>query len=520
MELIKRNIHMNMIKCKSSMQMTIDNDVNVPDVKPDINKVICENGEIKIQEIKPANGKVLLKGILLFNILYEDTDSECHIQHMDGQIPFDEVVNMDNACGEDNVHVKWELEGLGADIINSRKVNIKAILKLTVMAEELVDEEAAVDTDDEPYIEKLYSDKMISELALSNKDVCRIKDEIVLPSGRDSIREIIYEELIPEEIEMRLMQDKLSIKGTIRVFILYKGAEDDGVCDFESKITFSDEVQCGGCDENMISYVETVIQDKDIQVKADDDGEDRIIDIEAVAGLDIKVYKEEPVSILEDLYSTSADIVPVFKDVMLENVVMRNNSKVRINDRLVIDSDNPSIMQICSAQGAVRIDEEEIVSGGIEVSGVIEVRLLYFTEGEGSPVGSYTGAIPFTHLIEARGINENCIYEINPMVEQIHVMVIDGNETEIKAVIGIDAIVFNRFNQSVITDYQASEKDMETFFDIPGLTGYIVQKGDSLWSIAKKFGTTMDSIKDMNEIDTEDVVLGQKLLLIKQVDMI
>ena len=40
MELIKRNIHMNMIKCKSSMQMTIDNDINVPDVKPDINMVI------------------------------------------------------------------------------------------------------------------------------------------------------------------------------------------------------------------------------------------------------------------------------------------------------------------------------------------------------------------------------------------------------------------------------------------------------------------------------------------------
>ena len=520
MELIKRNIHMNMIKCKSSMQMTIDNDVNVPDAKPDINMIIRESGEIKIQEIKPANGKVLLKGILIFNILYEDTDSESCIQHMDGQIPFDEVVNMDNTCGEDNVHVKWELEGLSAEIINSRKINIKAILKLTAVAEELMDEEAAVDIIDEPYIEKLYSDKMISELALSNKDVCRIKDEIILPSGRDSIREIIYEELIPEEVEMRLMQDKLSIKGTLRVFILYKGTEDEGICDFESKITFADEVQCGGCDENMISYVEMVIRDKDIQIKADDDGEDRIIDIEAVAALDIKVYKEEPVSLLADLYSTSNEVTPVFKDVTLENVVMRNNSKVRINDRINIDSDNPPIMQICSAQGAVRIDDEEIVNGGIEVSGVIEVQLMYFTEGEGCPIGSYMGAIPFTHLIEARGINEDCIYEINPMVEQIHVMVIDGSETEIKAVIGIDAIVFNRFTQSVITQYQVSEKNMETFWDIPGLTGYIVQKDDSLWSIAKKFSTTMDSIKEMNDIETDEVAPGQKLLLIKQVDML
>ena len=76
MELIKRNIHMNRQKCKSCLQLTLDNDLNVPDIKPDIERIIREQGEIKLQEVKTVNGRVLLKGNLNFHILYIDADNE------------------------------------------------------------------------------------------------------------------------------------------------------------------------------------------------------------------------------------------------------------------------------------------------------------------------------------------------------------------------------------------------------------------------------------------------------------
>lgn len=42
---------------------------------------------------------------------------------------------------------------------------------------------------------------------------------------------------------------------------------------------------------------------------------------------------------------------------------------------------------------------------------------------------------------------------------------------------------------------------------------YIVQKGDSLWSIANKYGITVDKLKDINNLKSNLISVGQKILV-------
>lgn len=42
---------------------------------------------------------------------------------------------------------------------------------------------------------------------------------------------------------------------------------------------------------------------------------------------------------------------------------------------------------------------------------------------------------------------------------------------------------------------------------------YIVQKGDSLWSVAKKYGLTVDKLKELNNLSSNMLSVGQKLLV-------
>ena len=58
MELIRKNIHMNKLKCKSSLQINLNDDFNVPDTKPDIASVMKISGEVSFEEQKILSGNV------------------------------------------------------------------------------------------------------------------------------------------------------------------------------------------------------------------------------------------------------------------------------------------------------------------------------------------------------------------------------------------------------------------------------------------------------------------------------
>ena len=48
---------------------------------------------------------------------------------------------------------------------------------------------------------------------------------------------------------------------------------------------------------------------------------------------------------------------------------------------------------------------------------------------------------------------------------------------------------------------------------VQGGNYYTVQKGDSLWSIAKKYNTTVNELKQINNLSTNNLSIGQKLLV-------
>ena len=47
LDLTKKNIHMDCMKAKAGNQLTVEDDVNIPDRRPGIDKVIFQSGVIK-----------------------------------------------------------------------------------------------------------------------------------------------------------------------------------------------------------------------------------------------------------------------------------------------------------------------------------------------------------------------------------------------------------------------------------------------------------------------------------------
>ena len=59
------------------------------------------------------------------------------------------------------------------------------------------------------------------------------------------------------------------------------------------------------------------------------------------------------------------------------------------------------------------------------------------------------------------------------------------------------------------------EPDYKRMRELPGITGYITMEEDTLWEIAKRYGTTVSNIMETNNLVTEEIKPGMKILVVK-----
>lgn len=533
MELVTHTIQTNELKCRSNIQVTLEDDMNVPDTKPDIEKLVKTQGEIQLTDINPSDGKVNVRGNLLFSLLYSSNDDIRPIHNIRGQIPFNETINMDNITVSDDVFCHFDLEDCQASLINSRKVSIRAILSLdccqneqknTIIGTDIISEDAARAEMDEVAVpdglNKKFCTISYTQLALQKNDIFRISDETTLPKGKPAIDTLLYYEMTPQNLQTRIVDDGIRIIGDMLLFALYTPEIEERRIEYiETEIPFDGIVNCNGCTENMIPDIEITVSSKEASAKPDEDGENRLLDIELILKLQMKFYEDDELQVLDDAYSTSCSLQLAREKINFEKLLMKNQSSVRVTDHIKINN-GENILQICSTSGNVQIDEQEITDSGIQIEGAISLDILYITDNDDRPLGMAKGIIPFNHLIEVKGISPDDSYELQPDINQINILMIDSDEVEAKITLSLCALVFTGKTQDAITGITEAPLDLQKFNDMPGLAGIIAGPGDTLWDIAKEYNTTPESIMELNGLSDGQIHKGDRLLLMKIVDAV
>ena len=95
MEVLKKNIHMYRQAKRAVSQITLEEDFNVPDAKPDVEQIIQTREKTVIESTRSENGRLLLKGWVQVGVLYMDDGEERQIHRLDNRMKFDEYINME-----------------------------------------------------------------------------------------------------------------------------------------------------------------------------------------------------------------------------------------------------------------------------------------------------------------------------------------------------------------------------------------------------------------------------------------
>ncbi len=521
MELIKKNIHMDRIRCKSTMQVTLEEDMNIPDNKPDVAALLYEKGQVQIEEVKPAEDHVNIRGRLHFSVLYQTREEGQKLVCVENKIPFEEQLYLEGVRGTDAVEVKAELEDLTTGVINSRKLSVQALFSLKAKVEDIYDEEAPVDIYLDESSTMLQYRKVktgLVQVAIQKNDICRLKEEISLPQNYPNIFHIIWDSVLMEEVEFKLLQESISVQGNVRVFVLYEGeGEDMPIRSFETVIPFSQNVECHGCNESMLADICYEIGHKELEVRSDFDGEQRCIGLELVMDIAVKLYEEETVELVSDVYGITKEVESVENPVTFKKLLMRIGGKSKVTDRLKVKAGEQRILQLLHSEGEVQVENKQITEEGVLIEGTLVVQVMYITGDDAQPYNCTKGMIPFSYTLEVPEIAPEDSFSIHASVGQLQVVMIDSEELDVKGILDFQTLVFRHIPQMLITDIHVSELDSAKVEELPGMVVYVVQPEDNLWNIGKKYYVSVDNIMAINELDSEEVKPGDKLLIVKGV---
>ena len=79
-----------MVKCRAVSQMTLEDDMNLPQDNPDLDKIIFREGTLNLTDTVVTNDHVLVKGQLLVTVLYLSEDEEERLARTTGKLSFED----------------------------------------------------------------------------------------------------------------------------------------------------------------------------------------------------------------------------------------------------------------------------------------------------------------------------------------------------------------------------------------------------------------------------------------------
>ena len=520
MDILKKDITIDKTIGKETSQVLIEGDIIVPDTKPDIDIVLEANATAYIDNKDIVNDRITFKGNLDINVLFIAKGEDKPIYNMQSTYPINDFINMEGIDKNMTVFTTCNISNLDYKLINDRKVSFRAILDVCseVLAKENVEAVSSIEGLDEKQMK--VTNINVNKVACTKFDRFNIKDEIEISSGRPNIKEILDISLNIANKDVKTYLEKITISGDIRACILYKSDEEDSIITyFEQDIPFNGSIEVEGATENMMGDVYLDIQEKNIQILEDVDGEPRVIGIEAYIGCNIKVTYEDDMSILEDAYALDKQI-NIEKNIQRYPIlVCKNKNQASIKEIVKLDDECPPILQVLKVSGKPILDNIEILDDKVIAEGVIECKILYITNNDEYPMYCFNTIIPYNQIIDAKGSNTKTDkVDINTALEHIGVNMMSDKDVEIRCAINFDTCVTKEKEISIITDIIFDEVDEQFLNSIASIIIYVVQPGDTLWNLAKKFNTTVDDIVKINDIENPDLIYpGQKLLILKKI---
>ena len=395
-------------------------------------------------------------------------------------------------------------------LINSRKLRIKVIVGLDyeVVAEKNV--EIAVETEDCDNAELLKENVKLQNCIGLTETEFSVKESIEVPNGQTSIDEILKVDTKISDSEYKAVTGKIVVKGEISVCVLY--TDSDCCIQFmESEVPFTEIIDCDDAGDETICDIDYSISDVRYQIAEDNDGDNRIVDIDVTVTAQVKATENVAVDMICDCYEPFTKTQLLKEEVELEEVVSRPSSQNTIREMVEMGTGTPSVSGVYDVITRPYITKAQIQRGKLLAEGKIEAYILYLTDSNESPVYSMKKELPFSYMLDCESTYSDLIPEIKAEVKHTAYNLNVAGEIEIRCILSLNANIIRKRKIELVNEVVTEPLENG---DKNGIVIYFVQKGDNLWEIAKRYAVPQSEILRFNNMEKSDKLeIGNRLFI-------
>lgn len=499
-ETTRDNICVNHIIAQKTETVIVEGDSIIPDIKPDILNAISTSGTVCIYKKEINEGKVRLDGCIDTYVMYLADDENNSIRGVNVNLDFTQVIDVPNAMPEMNLDTEVKLKNIECKVINGRKIGIKAFIEINIKVTTNEDIDI-INNVNLKGIQMLNKNLNINSLIGRGSTKVYAKDTIVI-DNIDNLAEIMKADLHISNKDVKISYNKILAKADLNVRLLYL-TDDNRMNTVESVIPVMGFIDMPDVTEENVCNTKYEI--KNVVIKPNN-AEDHSVYVEVEIEIYCEVYRNQEINIIQDLYSPTMNIMFTQKQIKIMQRKENVQSTCNIREKQTI----PELAgnKIYDVTTNVDITKQTVLNDRILYEG--EVTLNYiFNSSNG--VDTKKIVVPFNFNVDFPGVNQNSNIETNIEMGAQDFVITSDDSIDVKIDIIFNVTMAKSADINIIDDIKEEENRSACTCS---LVIYYVKDGDTLWKIAKKFGSTVEEIARINGIENVDKLnVGQQLFI-------
>jgi len=515
-ECLRDLLRLDQVVDEQTSQALVEGEIVVPESKAPIARVLDVNAEAVISSREVIQDKVMVEGILRYDVLYIPEDDNI-IDSLDSEIGFTQYLDIPGAKPKMASRLKLNVEHVDYELVSGRKINVKSVLNLYGQVSQVVEMEAVREFVDIEQVEVLKENIRVTSNAGSGRSQTMVREDLELSDSMPSIQKILRKDARARIKEKKTADNKVVIHGDVDVKLLYLCEDEDEPVQYIShSIPFSHVVEIPGAYQGMDCWADVYVSEFYADARENINNELRIIDTELVLGLDAQVYEAQEGEILVDAYSPNVSMSLKKRKIKLQQLAGESQGQTVLKESITFPEGAPKARKILYVDAKSTVTDERIEAGKVVMEGIVSAQIVYQTNDTAMPIASIRQDLPFTCSLEVDGVNADMDCYSESVVEHTSHTLLAQDEAELKITVLCRTGVYKSIEKNVVIG--ADETDKPAGRE-PGIYIYYVQPDDTLWTIAKKYNTTIGTILKYNSLEDEaSLAPGTRLLIYKKLE--